>query len=140
MLRAINVGELDTRIRIEKSSSTPDPVSNQPIKTWSELKSIWVKELPTKSGEGFEANQLVAKDQVRFFARSGSVKAFLTADNNYITADSTYFTADMLNKFVPIINEKMRVVRRGQTFKIEGIEDSGRQGWVIMNCVRRDNE
>jgi head-tail adaptor len=140
MLAAINVGELDTRLRIEKATITNHAVSNQDVKTWAELKTIWVKELPTRSGESFEGVQQVAKDEVRFFARAGSVKAFLTADNTYITADSTHFTADMLNAFVKLIDEKMRVIRRGEIFKISGIEDSGRRGWVIMRTVRRDNE
>jgi head-tail adaptor len=140
MLGAINVGELDTRLRIEKATITNDAVSNQEIKTWAELKTIWVKELPTRSGESFEGPQQVAKDETRFFARAGSVKAFLTADSTYFTADNTHITVDMMNQFLKIIEEKMRVYRRGEFFKISGIEDGGRRGFVIIKAVRRDNE
>jgi len=138
-LEPINAGELDTRLTIQSWTSAKDAVSNDDIKTWSELKTIWVQELGPKSNEGFEARQQVTKEENRFFARASAVFGLLTADNSNITADNTLITADNFAGIVKIVDEKMRCIRRGEIFYVSGIEGSGRRGWVIIKAVKRDN-
>jgi head-tail adaptor len=139
MVGGINVGELDTRIIIQRSSTERHEVSNDPVKTWTTLKTIWCKELGPKSKEGFEARQLVAQEETRFFARAHAVFQILTADLDTITADNTIITADNLSGVVKVVNETMRCIRKGEVFYIRGIEGSGRRGWVIINAEKRDN-
>lgn len=138
-LEPINIGELDVRLKVQSWTSAKDPVSNDDIKTYADLKTIWVKELGPKSRETFEARQEVAIDETRFFARSRTVFGLLTADNSNITADNANITADNYLGVVKIIDESMRVIRGGETFYIKGIEGSGRRGWVIITAEKRDN-
>lgn len=138
MLSAINIGELDIRLRIESASYDKDPVTNQKTPTWSELKTVWASELKQLSSEKFEARQQVARDEVRFFVRSSAVYGMLTADNTLITADSSQITADMTGRY-KIVNERMRVIRRGEILYINSIEGSGRRGFCILKTEKRDN-
>jgi head-tail adaptor len=139
MLGGIDIGELDTRLLIQSWTSAKNAVTNQPVKTWANLKTIWVKELGPKSKEQFEARQQVAREEVRFFARSSSVFGLLTADNSNVTADNLNITADNYLGLVKIIDETMRCIRRGEMFYINGIESSGRRGFVIITAEKRDN-
>lgn len=136
---AINIGELDTRLIVQTATYSKNAVSNQKVESWELLKTIWVKVLGPKSNEGFEAKQQVARDEVRFFARSSAAFGLLTADNSNITADNTQITADNYLGVAKIIDEKMRCICRGEIFYINGIERSGRRGFVILTAEKRDN-
>ncbi|HYG02109.1 MAG TPA: head-tail adaptor protein [Chryseosolibacter sp.] len=139
MLEGIEIGELDTRIRVESYSTSNHTTTNQEVKTWATLKTIWAKELGPSSREKFEAKQQVAIDETRFLVRSGAAFSLLTADNSNITVDNTQITADNFAGTVRIIDEKMRVVRRGEVLYISGIEGTPRRGYVILKAVKRDN-
>lgn len=110
MLRGIRVGELDTRITIESSTSVKNAITNEPELTWSALKTVWAKELQPQSREDYEASQQVALDTVRWMIRRDTE-----------------------------VTEVMRCVRGGNTFYISGIQDKGREGYMILTAEKRDN-
>jgi head-tail adaptor len=139
MLGSINIGEMDVRLRIEGFTTSNHAVTNQEQKSWTLLKTIWGKELGPLSKETFEANQQVAVDETRFLIRGGAAFAVVTADSSLVTADSTTITADNFYGIVKVINEKMRLIRRGETFFISSVEGSGRRGFAIIKAVKRDN-
>jgi SPP1 family predicted phage head-tail adaptor len=110
MLRGINFGQMDVRITIQSTTTSPDAISNEPVETWSDLKTISVKELNPQSREQFEAKQQVAFNVVRWMARR----------------DDT-------------LNETMRAVRDGETFYFSGIQNKRREGYMIITAEKRDN-
>lgn len=139
MLRGINVGELDTRITFQKSSVSNHAVTNEEVKTWSDVKSVWAKELGPISQEGTEYNQQVAVEETRFFVRASVVFSIVTADSTLITADNATITADNFYGVAKVVDEKMRLLRKGEIFHINSIEGSRRRGFAIVKAVKRDN-
>jgi hypothetical protein len=138
MLKGINIGHLDTRLTLQRSTKTNNAITNEETEEWNDLKRIWVKELPVLSREQYEAKQQVAKDEIRFLARRSAAIGVLTVDNTFVTADNTRITADYSGE-VKLIDETMRVVRRGEVLYINGIENRGREGFVIIRAEKRDN-
>jgi SPP1 family predicted phage head-tail adaptor len=106
-------GELNRRIAIQSFVETAHSVTNEPVKTWSNLyASLATKRLGPKSSESFEANQQVANIEARY-----------------------------LIGWKNDIDETMRVVDGSNTYYIKGIEESTeRKGWKILTCEKRDNE
>jgi SPP1 family predicted phage head-tail adaptor len=135
-----NIGEMNQRLKIQTWTSAKDAVSNQQVKTWADLKTIWVKELSRKSKERFEARQQVAMEEVEFLAHHNTAFGLLTADNSNITADNISITADNYLGLVKIIDETMRCVLRGEMYYINGVQASGEKGFVILTAEKRDNE
>jgi SPP1 family predicted phage head-tail adaptor len=110
MLRGIRVGEFDTKIIIESTTTTKDAVTNEPEETWATFLTIWAKQLGPSSREDYEASQQVA----------------LTTGRWMIRRDAT-------------ITEKMRINKSSVYYYISGIEDFGRQGYMIITGEKRDN-
>lgn len=111
MMGAVNFSGMDTQIIIESATVVKDAVTNEPEETWATHKSVWSKQLGPQSREAFEANQPVAVSTVRHMIRR----------------DTT-------------ITEKMRINKSGVYYYISGIEDFGRQGYMILTAEKRDNE
>ena len=110
MLRGLRVGELDTQIIIESATTAKDAVTNEPEETWATLKTIWGKQLGPMSREQIEANQQVAVGTVRYMIRRDTA-----------------------------ITERMRINKSSVYYYISGIEDFGRQGYMIITAEKRDN-
>lgn len=113
MVRPINVGELNVRFVIQNFSIEKDDVSNDPIQSWADVKTILAKELPT-SMERFEAKQQTANQEVRLFMRSRSASG---------------------------LNETMRLIRLRdrKIFYVNSIEDQI-QGFAIVVAEKRDHQ
>jgi head-tail adaptor len=109
MLRGIRVGELDTQIVIESATTSKDAVTNEPEETWATHSTIWAKEL-SASRDTTEARQQVA----------------LTTKTYQIRRDTT-------------ITERMRINKNSVYYYINGIEDFGRQGYMIITAEKRNN-
>lgn len=139
MLGSINVGELDVRITFQKYTVSSHAQTNEEEKTWADIKTTWAKELGPVSREDTEYNQQVAVDEIRFFVRASVVFSIITADSTLLTVDNTTITADNFTGTAKVINEKMRVIRKGEIFQISSIEGSGRRGFAIVKAVKRDN-
>jgi head-tail adaptor len=139
MLGIVNIGEKRSRLRIESYSFTNNAITNEPVKTWSELKTVWAKQLGPLSRETFEGNQEVAIDEVRFLVSVEGVIKAITTDMTTITVDSTLITVDSLNGFVNVINEKMRCVCNGITYYVNSIEIMRDKGFAILKAEKRDN-
>ena len=109
MMGAVRFSEMDTQLIIESSTTEKDAVTNEPEETWSTHATIWGKEL-SASKEGTEARQQVA----------------LTWKTYQIRRDAT-------------ITETMRINKNSVYYYISGIEDFGRQGFMIITAEKRDN-
>lgn len=110
MLRGLRIGEFDTKLVIQSATNSNNAITNEPEETWSDLKTIWGKQLGPKSREGYEAQQPVATSEARWMIRRDDA-----------------------------ITERMRVNRGGTIYYISGIEDFGRQGYMILMAEKRDN-
>lgn len=110
MLRGIRPGDLDTLIVIQSATTAKDAVTNEPEKTWADLKTVWAKTLGPVSREAIEANQQVAVGTVRYMIRRDTA-----------------------------ITETMRINKSSVYYYISGIEDFGRQGYMILTAEKRDN-
>ena len=122
----INVGELDLRLTLWSVSTSRNAKTNQEVKSYSVLTTVWAKQLAVtnrgadlnrggeKSDEQYEAQQLVAVSKVRFFMRWSSTVASVT--------------------------EKMMMSLGSTVYEISGKEDFGRrQGFIILPGEVRDN-
>lgn len=87
----MNPGDLDQRITIQTLSEAADDFG-QRIQTFSTLANVWAKVEERRGNEGEKGNQIVATKVVDFVIR--------------------YKTG---------LNERMRVVYRGNTYKIQTI-------------------
>jgi head-tail adaptor len=139
MLGIVNIGEKRARLLIQSWSSERHAVTNEQVKTWSDLKTVWAKEIGPISKERFEAKQEVAVDEIGFTISADAAIKMITADMTTITADSTQITADSLNGFVKVINEKMRCLCHGITYYINGIDINRDKGYAIIKAEKRDN-
>jgi SPP1 family predicted phage head-tail adaptor len=110
-MKPLNVGKLDRRIVIHYSSETADADTNEPVKTYSTLATVWAQRLTNASVEKFEADQQVALQTVRYRVRYRSDVA-----------------------------ETMRIVDNGVVFEILGIEQVDRKSSMILSAQLRDNE
>jgi SPP1 family predicted phage head-tail adaptor len=112
MLRGLRLGEMDVKIIIQSATTVKDAATNEPEETWADLKTVWAKEMKAPSSkEGYEANQQVAVSEVQWMIRR----------------DTT-------------ITEQMRINKNSVYYYISGIEDFGRQGFMILTAEKRDNE
>lgn len=100
MLRGIRVGELDRKITIQSYTTANHATTNQPVKTWSDLITVWSKRMPSRrTTEGYEANQQVAIEIYDFEIRDIST----TIDHKmriYDTVEARYFYIVGVNKLV----------------------------------------
>jgi len=87
----MNPGDLDQRITIQTLSEAADDFG-QRIQTFSSLANIWAKVEERRGGEAEKGNQIVATKVVDFLIR--------------------YKTG---------LNERMRILYNGQTYKIQTI-------------------
>jgi head-tail adaptor len=110
MMGAVRFSEFDTQLIIESATTTRDSVTNEPEETWSTHKTIKGKALGPASREDYEARQQVAVATVRY----------------KIYRDTT-------------ITERMRINKSSVYYYISGIEDFGRQGYMIITGEKRDN-
>jgi head-tail adaptor len=114
----IRVGELDCRIIIQQLTTTRSTITNYPSPTYSTFATVAAKRLgkanndlyAPSTSEAYEANQQVAINTVRYFIRT------LTG-----------------------VLETMLIVDGTKTYNISGIEDFGRQGYMILTATKRDN-
>ena len=110
MMGAVNFSGMDTLLTVQSSTVTKHAITNEPEETWSNLKTIKAKELGPASKEGYEANQQVALSTVKWMIRRDTS-----------------------------LTEKMRVIRSSAYYYISGIQDFGRQGYMILTAENRDN-
>jgi SPP1 family predicted phage head-tail adaptor len=113
MLKGLRVGEYDTRITIRKPATTYHEETNEPIDTFSNVASVWAKELGPGSNERYEANQQTAQIVARFRVRwSRTLSLGLT--------------------------ERCIVLRGNDVFAISGIEKIGRNTEYVIKVEKRD--
>ena len=111
MLRGIRLGEMDTQIIVQMATTVKHAITNEPEETWSNFRVIWAKEMSLPSSkEGIEASQQVARSAVQWMIRR----------DEHIT-------------------EGMRINSGGVYYYISGIQDGGRQGFMIITAEKRDN-
>lgn len=116
MLRGLRVGEMDRRITIQSYTTSNHATTNQPVKIWSDLVTVWGRRFTNRSrtsDERFEANQQVAGEVYDFEIR------------NISTA----------------IDHKMRIYDTAEErhFYIIGVNKMPRQGKIILTGQYRDN-
>lgn len=107
---------MDRRITIQSYTTANHATSNQPVKTWSDLLTVWSKRMQsrrTSNDERYEANQLVAAEVYDFEIR------------NTDTA----------------IDHKMRIydIDEARYFYIIGVNKMPRMGKTILTGQFRDN-
>lgn len=110
MLKGISFGEFDVKITIQSVTTANHAITNEPETTYSTLATVWSKRLGPKSNEVIEADQTVAVGPARFMIRRRTD-----------------------------VTERMRIVDGSNTYRISGIEDFGRQGYLILTAEKRDN-
>jgi SPP1 family predicted phage head-tail adaptor len=106
----ISSGELDRRVVIQNFTTTTTARTNEQVKTYATLYSVWAKRLKAGSNEEQEGNQQVAKREYRYMIR---------------------YKSD--------ITEKMRLVDGTDTYDIGGIEVMDRKAGLILSVTKRDN-
>lgn len=82
--------KLDRRIRLERYTSTKDPDSGEPVRTWSELKTVWASKRDVSDGERFAAGEQQAELSTRFQIRWSSEVADLNAKDRVVYGDKIY--------------------------------------------------
>lgn len=116
MLRGIRPGELDRKIKIQSYTTSNHATTNQPVKTWSDLVTVWARRFTNRtrtSDERYEANQQVAAEVYDFEIR------------NISTA----------------VDHKMRIYDtvEDRYFYIIGVNKMKREGKIILTGQYRDN-
>lgn len=107
----IPAGAMNRRIRIEASSETRDPESNELIRTWSLLAEVWAHRRDTTAREFFAAGS-EHTEQVAVFTiwhREG-------------------------------VTQAMRLIDRGQIFDITGTSELGQRQQLQLQAVASDSE
>jgi SPP1 family predicted phage head-tail adaptor len=110
MIGGIRVGEMDVKITLRSLTTTKSTITNYDTPSYSDLATVWAKRLGPASKEGYEANQVVSLGTARF----------------------------MIRRRTDVI-ETMQIVDGSITYSISGIEDFGRQGYMILTATIRDN-
>ena len=100
----MRAGELDRRIVIQSATESQD-AAGQPIKTWTNLATVWAKRQDLKGRERFTAQQRLA---IR--------------------------TATYRIRWLSGLEEKMRVLDEGSTYEVVGVAGERRQGWAELSC------
>ena len=116
MMGAVNFSGQDRRVTIQSYTVSNHAVTNQPVKTWTDLVTVWARRFTNRSrtsDERFEANQLVAAEIYDFEIRNISTS----------------------------IDHKMRIydVSEARYFYIIGVNKMPRQGKIVLTGQYRDN-
>lgn len=115
MMGAVNFSGHDRKITIQSYTEANQEKTNQPVKTWSDMVTVWAKRYTNRAPakEQFEANQLVGHEVYDFEIRNTSTA----------------------------INHKMRIydVYEERYFYITGVNKMPRQGKIILTAQFRDN-
>ena len=98
----MDIGRLNCRISIQARSSTQD-AAGQEVETWTTFVTVWASRRDVRGRERFTGEQ-------RYAARSGVYQI----------------------RFMAGVHEEMRIVDNGITYRIIGIADNARQGWLEL--------
>ena len=98
----MRAGNLDRRIEIQSLAETPDAFG-QPIEGWTTFPTVWAQRKDVRGRERFQAQQTLA---VR--------------------------TATFRIRWLPGVEERMRVIDAGTAYDVTGISDDRRQGWMEL--------
>lgn len=115
MMGAVRFSGHDRRVTIQSYTVSNHTTTNQPVKTWSDLVTVWAKRMRSRMGndERHEANQLVAAEVYDFEIRNISIA----------------------------IDHKMRIYDtvEARHFYIIGVNKMQREGKIILTGQYRDN-
>lgn len=105
----MQAGKLDRRIAIQTSTTTANSIGEW-IPTWSTTLSLWASVDFTDSKENFEAQQLVAPNEVTFKTRYNAT-----------------------------VTEKMRIIYAGYIYDIKHIAEINRREGLKIIALKKDN-
>ena len=104
----MRAGLLPHRLALQSKTETQDDL-NQPSDSWATVATVWGGISPMKSGEGYEAQQNVAR-----------------------------ITHEITIRYTSAINENMRIVHDGRTFYIQGIRNMRERNVMLtLECNER---
>jgi len=106
----IKIGEFDVRLVIESNTPTIDDTTNERIKVWSEVSTVWAKRMTRSGKEGYEADQQVATNKEAYLIRYSSDLA---------SVDATH-----------------RIYEEGTTdyYYVLFVEKQRREGWILLTA------
>jgi len=114
LLGKINVGQLDEKIVIEQNTPTNDSTTNEEIKVWSTLSTVWGKKMPNiKGGLSNEASQPLEINERDYLIR---------------------YSSDVSG-----IDATMRMLIDSEYYYITNIKKHRREGYIFVTCEYRDN-
>lgn len=103
------LGNLDRYIIIQNYTTSKD-LYGEPIKTWSNYKSVWAEKIQDAPGdESIINNQKVGKENINWRIRY----------NTWIT-------------------NKMRISYKSEYYEIEGIQEEGRGRYCVLKTFKVD--
>jgi head-tail adaptor len=113
MLKGIDIGRLDTRLKFESLIPTVDELGNKPTVTYGSPFYVWGKLKTSGSSESFESNQQVGNR-----------------------------SCEVIIRYRSGINEQMRFtdIRMGDLWYVKGIESNVREGYCRLQAEKRDNQ
>ena len=110
-MAGLAAGRLDRRIRLERFTATKDPASNEQIRTWSPLATVWALHRRASARETLAASELSAA----------------TSDVFEIRWDSAWADLSPLD----------RVIYGGRVHEIVGVSEKGRREGLRIDTVAR---
>ena len=84
-------GELDRRIRVEKSQTVRDEMGGEGEGAWGTHCTIWAKRSDSSDGEAFKAGEIAATRVTRWKVRSSSATRAITPAGFRIHADGDFY-------------------------------------------------
>lgn len=106
----MQVGALDRRLTIQGFSVTRDPESNEEIRTWSDLATVWANRRDVSAREFFSSGSEHAEQQSVFTIR-----------------------------WRPGLTSTLRVIHDGQTFDVTGVSEMGRRQYLALQAKAVDS-
>lgn len=100
----MRAGTLDRRITIQRATVTQD-AAGQETEAWQTFATVWARRRDMRGRERWTGEQ-------RYAARAAIYDL----------------------RFVPGVHEEMRIVDNGITYRIIGLADNARQGWLEISA------
>lgn len=110
MIQAVDIGPMDRRITIQSPTEGRDATFNQINDGWGVVSTVWAMEAKNRTkDETFEGGKETTNRRTRFFIR---------------------YSTDVSG-----VTEKMRVLHGAETYEIEDVFISKREGYIRIDGI-----
>lgn len=106
----ITIGELDRQVILQTMTEVQDDFG-APVKTWATYRTVWAKVDEGGGSEVINTGQLQSS-----------------------------FSLSVTIRYDSAVNETMRVVWKGENYRITSIKEVQRRMFTELHCIKPDNE